>query len=87
MSFAYGEGPTVIDDVSLTIEPGERLALVGPTGAGKSTVAKLIARLYDPVDGSVSFGGVDLRDATMAGAAAEHRDGAPGGPPLRGHGT
>lgn len=67
VSFAYGEGPTVIDDVSLTIEPGERLALVGPTGAGKSTVAKLIARLYDPVDGSVSFGGLDLRDATMAG--------------------
>ncbi|MDZ7732121.1 MAG: ATP-binding cassette domain-containing protein [Acidimicrobiia bacterium] len=52
-------------DVSLTIEPGERLALVGPTGAGKSTLAKLIARLYDPSEGAVRLGGVDLRDATF----------------------
>jgi ATP-binding cassette subfamily B protein len=44
---------------------GERLALVGPTGAGKSTLAKLIARFYDPRDGHVSYGGVDLRDATL----------------------
>jgi ATP-binding cassette subfamily B protein len=65
--FAYGDGPTVLEDVSLTIDSGERLALVGPTGAGKSTVAKLIARLYDPVDGRVSFAGLDLRDATLAG--------------------
>ena len=43
-----------------------RLALVGPTGAGKSTLAKLIARLYDPTEGTVRFGGVDLRDATVA---------------------
>ena len=43
--------------------PGERLALVGPTGAGKSTLAKLIARLYDPTEGMVRFGGVDLRHA------------------------
>jgi ATP-binding cassette subfamily B protein len=57
--------PLVLRDVSLTIEPGERLALVGPTGAGKSTLAKLIARLYDPVSGSVTFGGVDLRHATL----------------------
>jgi ATP-binding cassette, subfamily B, bacterial len=45
---------------------GERLALVGPTGAGKSTLAKLMARLYDPTEGTISFGGVDLRDATIA---------------------
>jgi ATP-binding cassette subfamily B protein len=44
---------------------GTRLALVGPTGAGKSTLAKLMARLYDPQEGSVSFGGVNLRDASM----------------------
>jgi ATP-binding cassette subfamily B protein len=42
------------------------LALVGPTGAGKSTLAKLVARLYDPTAGTVRFGGVDLRDATLA---------------------
>lgn len=66
VSFAYGDGPRVLDDVSLAIRPGERLALVGPTGAGKSTVAKLIARMYDPTEGRITFGGVDLRDATLA---------------------
>jgi ATP-binding cassette subfamily B protein len=66
VSFAYGDGPPVLADVSLTIPSGSRLALVGPTGAGKSTLAKLVARLYDPTAGVVSFGGVDLRDATLA---------------------
>jgi ATP-binding cassette subfamily B protein len=66
VTFAYGEDAPVLHDVSLTIENGERLALVGPTGAGKSTLAKLVARLYDPVDGAVTFGGVDLRDGTLA---------------------
>ena len=51
--------------MTLHIAPGERLALVGPTGAGKSTLAKLIARFYDPTVGSVRVDGVDLRDATM----------------------
>jgi len=66
VSFGYADGPDVLHDVSLVVEPGERLALVGPTGAGKSTLAKLIARFYDPRDGVVRFGGVDLRDATIA---------------------
>ncbi len=66
VSFAYGDGPTVLTDVSLRIPTGTRLALVGPTGAGKSTLAKLVARLYDPTSGSVRLGGVDLRDATLA---------------------
>jgi ATP-binding cassette, subfamily B, bacterial len=65
VSFAYGDGPRVLHDVSLRIPAGSRLALVGPTGAGKSTLAKLAARLYDPTDGRVGFGGVDLRDATL----------------------
>jgi ATP-binding cassette subfamily B protein len=56
----------VLRDVSLRIPTGTRLALVGPTGAGKSTLAKLVARLYDPTSGSVRLGGVDLRDATLA---------------------
>lgn len=64
VSFAYGDGPPVLRSVDLAIPAGERLALVGPTGAGKSTLAKLCARLYDPVEGRVTFGGVDLRDAT-----------------------
>lgn len=67
VSFAYAEdGEPVLADVSLVIGDGERLALVGPTGAGKSTLAKLIARLYDPTRGTISFAGVDLRDATAA---------------------
>lgn len=66
VSFAYGDGPRVLRDVSLSIPAGSRLALVGPTGAGKSTLAKLAARLYDPTEGNVRFGGVDLRDATLS---------------------
>jgi ATP-binding cassette, subfamily B, bacterial len=66
VSFAYGDGPRVLRDVSLHITAGSRLALVGPTGAGKSTLAKLAARLYDPIAGHVRFGGVDLRDATLS---------------------
>jgi ATP-binding cassette subfamily B protein len=64
VSFAYVDD-VVLYDVTLHIEQGERLALVGPTGAGKSTLAKLLARFYDPIEGSVTVGGVDLRDATM----------------------
>ena len=66
ISFRYAKsGPWVLREVSLTIAPGERLALVGPTGAGKSTLAKIIARLYDPNEGSVRFGGIDVRDAQL----------------------
>jgi ATP-binding cassette subfamily B protein len=65
VGFAYVGGPPVLRDVDLHIPVGARLALVGPTGAGKSTVAKLIARLYDPTEGAVRYGGVDLRDATL----------------------
>jgi len=63
VTFAYGTNDPVLREVSLHITDGERLALVGPTGAGKSTLAKLIARFYDPVEGTVRVGGVDLRDA------------------------
>ncbi len=63
VTFAYGPNEPVLHDVSLCVSDGERLALVGPTGAGKSTLAKLIARFYDPAEGSVRVGGVDLRDA------------------------
>ena len=61
VSFGYGR-EYVIRDVSVDIEPGTTVALVGATGAGKSTLAKLIARLYDPDEGVVSIDGIDLRD-------------------------
>jgi ATP-binding cassette subfamily B protein len=64
VSFGYGDHD-VLHDVSLQVPLGERLALVGPTGAGKSTLAKLIARFYDPREGRVDYGDVDLRDATL----------------------
>jgi ATP-binding cassette subfamily B protein len=62
VTFGYGGAP-VLHDVSISVPPGEHLALVGPTGAGKSTLAKLLTRQYDPGAGVVRFGGVDLRDA------------------------
>ena len=65
VTFAYGAGEPAVAGVSLEIEPGEHVALVGATGAGKSTLAKLLVRAYDPGRGSVSLGGVDLRDAPL----------------------
>ena len=65
VAFEYLPGRPVVSGVSLNIAIGERLALVGPTGVGKSTLAKLMARLYDPTEGTVSFAGIDLRQATM----------------------
>ena len=62
---ARGNGPLVLDGVDLVIEAGETLAVVGPTGAGKSTVAKLVARFYDPIEGTVCLDGVDLRAVTL----------------------
>jgi ATP-binding cassette subfamily B protein len=61
--FAYDQGPRVLHDVDLAVAPGTTLALIGPTGAGKSTVAKLIARFYDPLGGRITLDGVDLRQA------------------------
>ncbi len=67
IGFAYrGSARRALDAVSVEIPAGQRLALVGPTGAGKSTLAKLLARLYDPDEGQIRFGGVDLRSATVA---------------------
>jgi ATP-binding cassette subfamily B protein len=58
-------GGEVLHRVSLRVEPGQLLALVGPSGAGKTTITSLVARLYDPSSGSVRVGGVDVRDVTQ----------------------
>jgi putative ABC transport system ATP-binding protein len=60
--YAYPNGPPVLSDVDLTIEPRLRVAVVGETGSGKTTFAKLLTRLMDPVDGDVLLSGVPLRD-------------------------
>ncbi|MCU1493329.1 MAG: ABC-type multidrug transport system ATPase and permease component [Acidimicrobiaceae bacterium] len=60
------EARSVLSGVDLDVEEGEHLVLVGSTGAGKSTLAKLMGRLYDPSGGTVCFGGVDLREASLA---------------------
>jgi ATP-binding cassette subfamily B protein len=70
LTFAYIDEP-VIHDVNLTIRAGETVALVGPTGAGKSTLAKLIARFYDPDEGAVLIDGYDLRDVAQASLRAQ----------------
>jgi len=66
VTFGYRPDDPVIADVSFTAAPGETVAFVGPTGAGKSTLAKLLLRLYDPDAGAVRIDGVDLRDAALA---------------------
>ncbi len=67
VSFRYpGTDRNALDDVSFVIEPGETLALVGRSGAGKSTVAKLLLRFYDPDDGAVRLDGLDLRDLRLS---------------------
>ena len=65
LSFGYVPGRLVIEHVDLVVEPGQTVAFVGPTGAGKSTLAKLVTRFYDPTDGRVTIDGHDLRDVTM----------------------
>jgi len=64
VDFAYGSGALALEDVSLTVPPGQTVALVGATGAGKSTFAKLVARFHDPSRGRVLIDGHDLRDVT-----------------------
>ena len=65
VTFGYAEGRPVVRELTLELHPGEHVALVGATGAGKSTVAKLLTRQYDPQAGRIELGGVDLRDATL----------------------
>ncbi|NYJ74493.1 ABC transporter ATP-binding protein [Allobranchiibius huperziae] len=61
VGFAYPGGPTVLHDIDLDITPGSRVAIVGETGSGKTTIGKLLTRLMDPVSGAVLLNGVDVR--------------------------
>lgn len=63
--FRYNKGKDVLHDVSFTIRPGQKVALVGPSGVGKTTIADLICRFYDPVAGTVKIDGHDLRDIKL----------------------
>jgi len=64
VSFRYNPDKEVLRGISMTIEPGETIALVGPTGAGKTSIANLVARFYDVDEGAVLIDGVDVRDVT-----------------------
>lgn len=65
VAFAYSPGPSVLRDVNLVVAPGQRAAVVGLTGSGKSTLIGLIPRFYDPQSGTVSLDGRDVRDYTL----------------------
>ena len=72
VSFAYpGTTRRVLSNFNFTLSPGERIALIGENGQGKTTVVKLITRLYDPTEGEILLDGVDLRDYDLADLHAE----------------
>ena len=66
ISFAYNEGETVVQDINVEIRKGEFVAFVGGTGSGKTTLANLLARFYDPQAGSITIDGIDLREIEIA---------------------
>ena len=65
VNFSYDEGVKVLDNINFTIEPGESVAIVGPTGAGKSTIVNLLSRFYNPDSGQILVDGHDLQDVTI----------------------
>jgi glucan exporter ATP-binding protein len=67
VSFSYDPKQPAVADLNFTARPGETIALVGPTGAGKSTALALLHRAYDPATGSVKIDGIDIRDMTLSG--------------------
>ncbi|MBR2409942.1 MAG: ABC transporter ATP-binding protein [Lachnospiraceae bacterium] len=66
VSFHYDDDPDVLSDVSFTVKPGETIALVGPTGAGKSTIVNLLSRFYDVQKGEVKIDGYNIKDVSIS---------------------
>ena len=66
VSFSYGNSSPILDDLSFTVRPGEAVALVGRTGSGKSTVARLLPRFYEPSSGNIYLDGIEIRDIATA---------------------
>ena len=62
ISFGYGSSSLILKNINFKVSPGETIALVGITGSGKSTITKLLSRLYDPIDGKISIDGIDLKN-------------------------
>jgi ATP-binding cassette subfamily B protein len=62
VSFGYDSSQPVLQDINLRIAPGKKIAIVGPTGAGKSTLVSLLPRFYDPQSGRITIGGIDIRE-------------------------
>src|SRR5207248_11775713 len=69
-NFGYGDTDQVLDGVSFALRPGKVLGVLGRTGSGKTTLTRLLFRLYDPGQGSILLGGVNLRDTTLDGLRA-----------------
>ena len=65
VDFSYDEGVKILDKINFTVEPGESVAIVGPTGAGKSTIVNLLSRFYNPDSGQILVDGHDLQDVTI----------------------
>lgn len=66
VTFGYEEGQTIFENLDFKVEAGETIALVGPTGAGKSTITNMISRFYDVRDGAILVDGIDIRDVTVS---------------------
>ena len=75
VSFRYTPHRLALNDVSFDVEPGQIAALVGPSGAGKTTISYLIPRLFDVTEGAVRLDGIDVRDLTLDQPRREHRHG------------